>query len=174
MPQIQINIGDHTSSMAAHGYVAFPAHRRPAIRWARRKAFWIAANKPAANPAFSALPGGRSLSQLLADNTIWVNYHATMPYWGETEFVGGKEIAISVMAHRVSEWSVLATLLHELAHSNGAPGSPSNQAESVLVPCGLGSASERGPAGDDPHTPFDPNIIGSLRRQAAGQRDSYA
>lgn len=172
MAGLQINIGDHVSPMA--GYVAFPNDKRDAVRWARRKARWIAANKADANPAFSALPGGRTLTQILADNTIWVNYHATLGYFGETNMVGGKEVAIGVRAHNIGRWTVLATLIHELAHTNGAPGGASPLAERVLIACGLGHQHEQDTGVDDPSTPFDPGILGSLQQQASSQEQRYA
>ena len=158
MAIVQINIGDHTSSQA--GYIAIPNHYRARMRWARSKAFWIVENKPAADVYFSALPGGKSLRTLLRDNSIWVNYHATMPFFGETNAVGGKEIAISSMAFRMGRWTVLATMIHELAHVDGAPGGTDQSAERALVACGLGKQSELTTGVDDPHTPYDPDIEG--------------
>jgi len=158
MATMQINIGDHTSTQA--GYIAFPQHHRETIRWVRRKAQWITRNKPAADRYFQGLPGGRSLRTLLADNTIWINYHPTMNAYGETNFVGGKEIAISNTAFRWGRWAVLGTLIHELAHSNGAPGGADKSAERALVACGLGRRSEQTTGVDDPQTPFDPDIGG--------------
>ena len=155
---MQINIGDHISTEA--GYIAFPNHRKPTIRWARTKAKWITKNIPAADVYFRGLPGGRSLTELLADNTIWVNYHATMVAFGETNSVGGKEIAISTTSFRIGRWTVLATLIHELAHSNGAPGGIDKRAERAVLACGLGKKTEITTGIDDPWTPYDPNIGG--------------
>jgi hypothetical protein len=155
---IQINIGDHTSSEA--GYIAFPNNRRSDIRWARSKAQWIATNLPTANTYFRGLPDGKSLTELLADNTIWVNYHATMNYFGETNSVSGHEIAISEFACKRGRWTVLATLIHELAHADGAPGGGDQRAERSLIACGLGYQSELTTGVDDPRTPYDPTISG--------------
>ena len=155
---LQINIGDHTSSEA--GYIAFPNQFLPQIRWARTKAQWITRNIPSADVYFRTLPGGRSLRALLADNTIWVNYNATINYFGETNRVGGKEIAIGRSAFRIGRWTVLATLIHELAHSNGAPGGTDTQAERAVLQSGLGKRSESTSGTDDPWTPFDPTIQG--------------
>lgn len=158
MPIVQINIGDHVSSEA--GYVAFPVNRRINVNWARQHARWIAANVPSANVYFRSLPDGRSLTDLLADHRIWINYHPTMAYFGETNQVSGREIAISEMTFRRGKWQVLATLIHELAHAGGAPGGNDTRAERALVACGLGRASERDTGVDDPNTPFDPQIHG--------------
>lgn len=158
MAGIQINIGDHVSSEA--GYVAIPIRHQDTMRWARTKAKWIASNINSANTYFKTLPNGRSLGDLLADSSIWVNYHATMPYFGETNMVGGKEIAISEKSFRIGRWTVLATLIHELAHTDGAPGGADQRAERALVECGLGRRSELTTGVDDPSTPYNPNIHG--------------
>jgi hypothetical protein len=155
---MQINVGDHISPTA--GYMAFPSAKRPTIRWARRRANWIAKNKPSADVYYKTLPGGRSLTQLLGDASIWINYHPTMPHFGETNAVGGKEIAISNSSYRIGRWTVLATLVHELAHTNGAPGGASTAAERAVLACGMGKASELTTGVDDPSTPYDPTIGG--------------
>ncbi len=59
------------------------------------QAICIAANIAMANPYYRGLPGGRSLTDLLADRSIWINYHPTMVDFGETNWAGGKEIARS-------------------------------------------------------------------------------
>lgn len=156
---IQINIGDHVSSQA--GYIAFPNNKLDTIRWARRKAIWIAANIATANPYYRGLPGGRSLTELLADRSIWINYHPTMVHFGETNFAGGKEIAIANSSYRIGRWTVLATLVHELAHVNGVRGATQPQAaELAVLACGLGRQSEFRTGVDDPRTPYNPTIRG--------------
>jgi hypothetical protein len=154
---MQINVGDHISSEAT--YVAVPHRLLGTLRWARTKANEISRKIPSANMYFRGLPGGRSLSALLADGTIWVNYAPSLPAYGETNMVGGKEIAIGPVAFRIGRWTVLATLIHELAHSNGAAGLADRAAEEAVLACRLGKRSERG-AVDDPFTPYDPNIRG--------------
>ena len=155
---MQLNIGDHTSSEP--GYIAFPGHHLKTIRWARTKAIWITKNLPRADTYFRSLPDGRSLSELLADSGIWINYSPTMPHFGETNAVSGKEIAISERSFRIGRWTVLATLVHELAHSNGADGEPSKAAEEAVLACGMGNQSEKRSGKDDPFTPYDPTITG--------------
>jgi hypothetical protein len=155
---MQINVGGHTSSEV--GYIAFPANLRDTIRWARTRATWIAANKATANVYFKTLSGGKSLTELLADSSIWVNYHPTMPHFGETNTVGGKEIAISQSSFKIGRWTVLATLIHELAHSNGAPGGASKAAEEAVLACGMGHTSEKTSGADKTATPYNPGISG--------------
>jgi hypothetical protein len=74
--------------------------------------------------------------------------------------VGGKEIAVSETSFKIGRWTVLATLIHELAHSNGAPGGADKRAERAVYACGLGKKLERTTGVDDPQTPYDPNIGG--------------
>jgi len=155
---LQINIGDHTSSEP--DYLAVPDRLLSTARWARTKARWIAANLPSADVYFGSLPNGRTLTELMADSGIWVNYHATMTAFGETNAVGGTEIAISNRSFRIGRWTVLATLIHELAHVDGAPGGTDTRAERALLACGLGRQSELTTGIDDPNTPFNPNIHG--------------
>lgn len=158
MASMQINIGDHISSEA--GYIAIPERHRGTMRWARTKAKEIAKTMPSANTYFKTLPDGRSLSDLLSDSSIWVNYHPAMPFFGETNQVSGKEIAISEKSFKIGRWTVLATLIHELAHTDGAPGGTDKRAERALLSCGLGKLSELTTGIDDPKTPFNPNIQG--------------
>lgn len=159
MASFQINIGDHNSPVT--GYIPFPQQFRDRMRWARRRAKRIAREMPSANVYFRGLSGGRSLTQLLADNTIWVNYHATITHYGETEFAisSGNEIAMSNIACRIGRWTLLSTLIHELAHTNGADGS-THAAERALLHCGLGKKSEFTSGVDDPRTPYEPGITG--------------
>jgi len=156
---IQINIGDHTSSAA--GNIQVPTHLRNMTRWSRTKAIWISRTMPRADIYFETLPLRRSLTNLLADNTIWINYNPSLTIEGTTNFAGGNEIAIGPPSFRVGRWMVLATLIHELAHVNGVRGRVSPQAaEDALLHCGLGKRSERTTGIDDPQTPFDPGISG--------------
>ncbi|MCB1905814.1 MAG: hypothetical protein KDH15_00460 [Rhodocyclaceae bacterium] len=157
---IQINIGDHTSPHA--GYVAFPAEHRETMRWARTRAIWIARNKPSADVYFRGIAAGsRSLTALLADRSVWVNYHATLVVDGVTPGSSfATECAIGASAFRMGRWTVLATLIHELAHCNGAPGGANTIAEDALIHCGLGKRSEMATGVDDPSTPYLPGLAG--------------
>ncbi len=154
---IQINVGDHVSPTP--GYITVPASYRWMFRWSRTRARMIARNIASANTYFASLPGGRTLTALLGDNSIWINYNATFNYFGETNAVGGKEIAVGNKAIRIGKWTVLATIIHELAHVNGADGS-THAAEKAVLECGLGSAAERRTGTDDPRTPYEPSITG--------------
>ena len=86
------------------------------------------------NKAFEALPGGLSLRDLIHRRSIWISYDPN----GQNEYYGvtlGRDIAISAYALRMGVWTTTATLVHELAHVDGAPGGADHQAEGVLVDC---------------------------------------
>jgi len=157
---IQINIGDHISSEP--GWIAVPGSlgRIDKIRWSRQRAFRITREIPFANTYFRGLPNRRSLTDLLNDGGIWINYDPVTVGFGATNFVGGNEIAIGDIAFRLGQWSVLATLIHELAHVNGAPGGSDKLAEGAVLACGLGRLTERVSGVDDLSTPYNPGIGG--------------
>lgn len=156
---IQINIGDHVSS--ERDFIQFPKKHLSTMRWVRWKAIWITKNIHSADAYFRTLPNRKRLTTLLADNTIWINYHPTSSALGLTNYAGGKEIAISNKAFKIGRWTVLATLIHELAHVNGVRGSVTPlAAERAVLECGLGKRSELTSGIDDPQTPYNPTIRG--------------
>ncbi|MEO8278906.1 MAG: hypothetical protein ABI564_04385 [Ideonella sp.] len=154
---IQINIGDHTSSVTR--YVTVPASRRSVLHWARSQAKAIAKGNPKANKYFKGLSGGRTLTQLTNDSSIWINYYPGLTLFGEAE-IGGKELALGPNSFSKGKWVVLGTLIHELAHINGAPTGNDTQAEEALYHCGLGTEEEWLDGIDDPSTPYDPGSGG--------------
>lgn len=90
-------------------------------------------NHAPCNDAFRALPGGRSFRRLLNDSRIWISFDPS----GADGYYGaalGNDITISAFAFRMGVWTVAGTLVHELAHVNGAPGT-NNQAEGTLQDC---------------------------------------
>ena len=155
---IQMNIGDHVSPHA--GWVAVPNTRRQTVNWARRRAKKIARDMPSADRYFRTLPSGRSLTNLLNDRSIWINYDPTATEFGAQSVAHPNEIAIGPSAFRIGRWTVLATLIHELAHVNGAPGGVDTRAEEALLHTGLGNRREFRTGVDDPKTPYDPDISG--------------
>lgn len=163
---MQLNLGDHRSAFAEFG--PFPLTTRHEIQWSRQRANWIARNKREADRYFRTLPRRWSLTQLLTDRRLWVNFivDRRSTDFGLYDTVTG-ELGIGMRAFNMGRWTVLATLIHELAHANGAPGEPSQAAEQALLACGLGRFSEL-IDGDDPQTPFDPTIVGAIQRVSAG------
>lgn len=158
---IQLNIGDHTSPHA--GFMAFPRRHRDTMRWCRQRMWYIVRNHPSANVYFRAIASGsRTLTQLLNDRSMWINYHPTLTDFGVTPGASGfaLECAIGPAAFRRGRWMVLATCVHELAHCNGAAGGAATVAEDALPHCGLGTMAELRSRVDDPRTPYDPGIAG--------------
>ena len=152
---IQINIGDHKSPVV--DFKPVPFKYQGATKWARARAKVIAANVKSADKYFKSL-GKRSLTELLADRTIWINY-TELPIRGMRD-ARSYEIGIGHLAYVRGKEVVLGTLIHELAHIAGAPGGYSRAAEDALIHCGLGKQSEADHKIDDPKTPYDPDVRG--------------
>jgi len=155
---IQINIADHVSPHT--GWVFVPERWRDQLRWARTNAFRITREIPSANRYFKTLPNGRTLTDLLNDSTIWINHDPTSSDWGATSIPHPTEMSIDSLSFRWGRWSVLATLVHELAHVNGAPGGNDKSAEEAVLHCGMGRQSEKTSGRNDPRTPYNPGIGG--------------
>lgn len=98
------------------------------------------------NDAFKALPNARSFDDVFDDDSIWISYCPVKTTYGFTNVVGGKEITICEQAFMWGYWTVTGTLVHEMAHTNGA-GTADHTAEGTLLSCGLSKV-------------HDPNIIG--------------
>jgi hypothetical protein len=95
------------------------------------------------NKRFKELPGGRSFDDILNDDDVWISYDSrkTVDWYGITNFVGGKEISISQETFDKGRWFVAGTLVHEMAHVNGAPVT-TGDADNTLLYCGVKSAYE--------------------------------
>jgi|SRR5664279_4367021 len=91
------------------------------------------ANMKSANDYFSGLPGRQSFTDVVKDNRIWISYDPNGPDSAETV---GLHITIGRTPLRWGLWAVAATLVHELAHINGATDID-GQAEKALLYCGL-------------------------------------
>jgi hypothetical protein len=95
------------------------------------------------NDCFKKLPGGRSFDEVLNDDSIWINFESRTDrgWYGVTYGVGGKEISISQSAFNKGRWWVAGTLVHEMAHVNGASAT-TGDADKTLLCCGLKNAYE--------------------------------
>lgn len=118
----------------------------------------IKGNKPC-NVAFKALPSGKTFAQVWSDPTIWISHDPDQSgsKYGVTDRVGGREISITEYALRMGAWTTAATLIHELAHANGAPGGASHAAEATLSKCLLNALENK-------------NILGAIQRASRGVR----
>jgi hypothetical protein len=102
---------------------------------------------PQCNTAFASLPGGRTFAAVWADPSVWICYDPG----GQTGRYGAtlaNDITLSQYTCRMGIWTLAATLIHELAHVNGASGSDA-AAERTLLPCLMGNL-------------YNPHIIGSI------------
>jgi len=103
------------------------------------------------NSYFRKPPKGRSFAEIWDDPDVWLNFAPKLPDWGFTR--DPKDVLISKEAFKQGHLFVAATIVHELAHVGGAPGTganpPSNAAEVALKYCLLTQQ-------------FDPNIFGVL------------
>jgi len=99
------------------------------------------------NAAFKALPSGRTFADLWNDPNIWVSYD---PDGRASKFGGrsGNEITLSQYTCRMGRWTIVATLVHELAHVGGASGE-TQDAENTLKSCLM-------------RAHYNPYVIGSL------------
>lgn len=166
MAMIQINIGDHSGSEHNIPFLPIPEKWRNMTRWARQHATKVAHHNPAANRYFRSLPRGRSFTSLIGDSNIWLNYFNDPNAYGFT--FANYNIWLSDSAFLGGRWMLLATIVHELAHVNGAIGgaavcsnysTPCHAAERAVLECGLGSRSERS-GRDDRRTPYMPGLAG--------------
>jgi len=163
---IQINVGDHSGGEHGSVFTPIPEDVRWQCHWARRKARTIASDIRSANRYFRSLSVGRTLTNLLGDGSIWVNYDPSITYFGYT--YSNNDIWIGPMPFRIGKWTVLATIIHELAHINGAPGGSAvclptgtcHAAERAVLESGLGNRTEFTSGKDDPQTPYNPTISG--------------
>jgi hypothetical protein len=75
------------------------------------------------NDHFSSLPGGRDFRSLIDDHTIWIDYDPSNSKCGWCKpSTYPNDIVVCRYALAMGRWSVAATIVHELAHLDGAPG----------------------------------------------------
>jgi hypothetical protein len=99
--------------------------------------------------AFKALPGGKDFATVWADASVWLNFDPSRKQ-GDFGATRGKDVTITAFSLAMGRWTVAATLVHEMAHVNGAPGN-THAAEATLRHCLLQGLE-------------DPTIIGAIPR----------
>jgi hypothetical protein len=105
------------------------------------------------NTSFQRLPLRRSFQTLFDDSRNWINYDPVNggELWGWVEpVVHPNDIVLTQYALRTGVWATAATIVHELAHLNGAPGGTSHAAELRVKECHMQS----------PNGPYDPSVQG--------------
>lgn len=86
--------------------------------------------------AFRALPRHRGFRDVWMDPGVWIRYTSSIRARGYTH-PNGLDVAVTLAGFGASpiQWrSIAATLVHEMAHVNGAPGTD-RTAEAVLREC---------------------------------------
>jgi|SRR5450631_2798019 hypothetical protein len=149
MPSINTPASKHAGPAATMGWQWLP-YTNATMLAALRRAIHIIdvrikGSKPC-NAAFKALPSGRTFAQVWSDPSIWINYDPDRigHRFGVTHSLGGTHnISITQYALSMGEWTTAATLIHELAHTNGAPGGRSHAAEATLSKCLLNSLENK-------------------------------
>jgi hypothetical protein len=140
MPTIHIPGDGHVAPAPDPDGTTWAPYSNPKFKHILNQALFILRHnirgmRPCSN-CFSALPGGRTFADVFDDPTVFISLDLSGPNSGVTDSVGGKEITISISEFRVGRWSVAATLVHELAHVNGAD-TVTGDAENTLNCCGL-------------------------------------
>jgi hypothetical protein len=118
---------------------------------------------PPCNKSFSRLPLGNTLKEIVDFLKVWLNFidNPESDLVGLTRegFSDTQDIGVTRAAMDKGKMYVVATIVHELAHVDGAPGTlakrRSNAAERTLKHCLLGPQ-------------FDPNIFGVLEEMFRG------
>ncbi len=143
-----INVaGSGHTPPATNGGIAFTPYNITTLKGQKKmidQALWILKNnlkgyKPC-NDCFTALPGGQTFDALMASNSVRISYSANS-VWSTIggnifALTIGNDITVTQFSFNKGVWSVAATLVHELAHVNGAPNS-THQAEGTLLCCGM-------------------------------------
>ena len=95
-------------------------------------------NSSGCNNYFSHLPGHKSFKDLWNPD-VWIHWdpRADPGFYGATSHdFPTADVTISNYALNRGVWITVATLVHELAHVDLAPGAPSTAAEDALKHCG--------------------------------------
>ncbi|MFS1525082.1 hypothetical protein ACL7TT_13390 [Microbulbifer sp. 2304DJ12-6] len=108
----------------------------------------IKGSKPC-EAAFKTLPDGKSFTDIWNLKNVWISYDPDRSGNKYGVALNKQHISITAYALAMGQWMTAATIIHELAHVNGAPGN-NTQAEDMLLKCMLKQH-------------HNPNIIGQIR-----------
>ena len=103
------------------------------------KVIWDKAILKTCNGAFCKLPGRRDFASVWRDWGVFVSFNPNPdPSLSGITFKKDITIATQLFKSPNAVRLIAATLVHELAHINGAPGGmDSKAAEATLPPCGF-------------------------------------
>lgn len=110
---------------------------KSAMSWIQQAVVDSAECATGCNEAFQKLPGGRTFAKMWNDPQIWISFLKTtdIKEFGAAVHCGF-DLSVSYGSFRHGWKMVAATLVHELAHLNGAPANTTD-AEDTLLHCGL-------------------------------------
>jgi hypothetical protein len=150
MPTVHVAGDGHTEPLPLADGTRWDAYDDPKIRKILDQALFILKHNirgmAPCDKCFKDLPGGRSFQEVFDDASVFISFDPSGPNSGVTNQVGGKDITVGAGEFKVGRWSVAATLVHEMAHVNGA-GTDSLDAENTLKCCGLGGLFRPGSIG---------------------------
>jgi hypothetical protein len=142
--------GDNFSHAGPSGSVPFPGPQVLVVKRALAIIQSRIRGRRECDSIFGALPNGRSFTSLFDDPNIWINYEpGNGSDYGWMTDDCPNDIVVTGFAMRMGRWTIAGTIVHELAHLNGADGT-SHAAERTLRHCDLQS----------PRGPYDRSITG--------------
>lgn len=154
MPNIHVAGSNYTAPATIQGWQWLPFSDNALINTLKSALYIIESQIKGENSCeleFAKLPLGRSFTDLWNSNSIWISYDPDRSGTKYGVTFAKKHISITAYALKMGKWITAATLIHELAHVNGAPGN-NTQAEDTLLRCGLKNH-------------HNPNIIDRLEQQ---------
>lgn len=104
------------------------------------------------NKYFKKLPKNRSFNSVWRDPSIFIDFSpsTTSGFFGATHS-SLKDVTLTAWCIDANNiWMIAATIVHEFAHVDGAPGGTSHAAEKANDMCGF-------------KPQYDPTIVGSIR-----------
>jgi hypothetical protein len=153
MAKIHVPKDGHVAPAQTGGYSFLPYTDDAKKRIVDQAIFILTLNvrgMKSCNECFQKLANGhgRTFDDILDDPMTFIHYdtHTGAGDFGAT-LEGTQNVTITEFAIRMGRWTVAATLVHEFAHVNGAPGTDS-KAEETLKCCGFKDL-------------YNPKIIGS-------------
>ena len=135
MPTINEPAAAHVAPVPNSGWEWHPFSDKHEVH-VIKQAIWIIENRirgfRPCNKAFQKLPGGRTFDDVWNDASVWISRDPGNQQ-GRFGATLGNEVTITRFSLRMGRWTTAATLVHELAHVNGAGAG--HEAEGTLLSC---------------------------------------
>lgn len=137
MPQIHLPSSNIQAPAKIHGWQWLP-YRDAKLLDNLKRAIALIDKRIKGNPtcekAFANLKKGRSFSEVWNDPSVWISYDPDKSGTMHAVVIGN-HMTLTAYTLAMGQWTTAATIIHELAHVNGAPGGNSSQAEDILLEC---------------------------------------